>query len=139
MSKPSLPQIITTKTPISDIASLLEQRRAVLVTQKSEIEALMKDVETRDRAAGLAESDVAEPQHHARLYLQDVSSQIEYVEKQTVMLERVEKALLSDDVTTVKEAVREYLAADMNLSLKNISLMIYDNEKLAETIKDSLF
>lgn len=84
----------------------------------------------------LSSEDRERPVRLARWHLEDVVANIQYLENRECLLKQVEAALAHDDVAAIKQAVHEYVITDMNFSCKHVSMQIYDNTDLLQTLAE---
>lgn len=135
---PTTPKIISHKTSFEEIAELLRSRKEVIEKQKAEIVSILKRAEASNPWPELEEEDRDRPFHFVRLHLEDVDMNLLYINSQIKMLMKAKNAMATNDIEAIKLAVKDYIISDMNMSLKYISMHVYDSSEVLASLKGLL-
>lgn len=132
------PKIISHKTSFDEIAELLRGRKGVIETQKAEIVEALKQVRKANVWPELSAEERERPLQLTERHLEDIEVNLLYIDAQIEMLIKARNAMLTNDIEAIKLAVKDYVISDMNLSLKNISMQVYDNSEILASLRELL-
>jgi hypothetical protein len=134
----STPKIISHRTSFDEIADLLQGRKEVILNEKSEIQKALQQVREANFWPELSAEDRERPLRLVELHLEDVDAGLLYIDAQIEMLMKAKNALSTNDIEAIKLAVKEYVISDMNMALKNISMLVYDTNDVLMRLKELL-